>query len=624
MKKVSTILTSLLALFSLSLPMFAPAAAQAQTTSLFCYTFATNLGEGHAMSAANANALQQALVAQGLWNVNTPITSYTDAVASAVTGFQEKYAAQILTPNELSYGTGYVGASTREELNSLYGCSVASSAISATSLGSQTFACPSGWTCTPPPTSTQTYACPTGWTCIPLTTVTTSSSSNSASANFHLDVSSPSGESSQTSAVPIMVFNILAPNETVYLNSLTANISTSGIGNVTNAYLYANGTQIATASVLDGTAQFNSISSIAVEPGTEQLYTLAVDTVNADDLIVTAVVYPASIGVSTATGPVSVLGGAYGNPITVVGTGTSVSAYSNSASTDATNDDNSNGPTNAVSVTSGGFGSPTWSPNPQPTGIGPGNPSLNLIGDTAITWPITFTVNSGSSPIYISATPNSAVFLGEIVSGATPVRTIDSITAGASVSGDTNTGLGTGSTGSFMVPANSNRTFTVTATLDNSGNTNPATEGGLQFNEVYYSSNPTPAGTVANVSSESAYNYGLGSQSPLVTLSGEVPITSTASRSCDTSTTFCVSPAQSRTFNFNLSAGGGGPVTLQTVQALAPGSQDVLITSPSGAVSGDTSTTFLIPPSTTRAFDFTITAGVNPVTISNSQVLDVQ
>jgi len=190
--------------------------------------------------------------------------------------------------------------------------------------------------------------------------------------------------------------------------------------------------------------------------------------------------------------------------------------------------------------------------------------------------------------------------------------------------GDTNEGAGANATGSFIVPANSSRTFTVTATLDNSGNTEAATDAVLQFNDVYYSLNSTPAGSVTDASLESSYDYGLGAQSPYVTLSGQVTINSTSgSMGCDTSTTFCVSPAQSRTFSFNLTAGGGGPVNVQSVQSLAPGSQDVLLTSPSGAMPGDTSTAFMIQPSTTRTFKFTITAGVNPVTISSSQSLQL-
>jgi len=47
---------------------------------------------------------------------------FGESTASAVSGFQQKYADEILTPLGLKYGIGYVGGSTRKKLNSLYGC----------------------------------------------------------------------------------------------------------------------------------------------------------------------------------------------------------------------------------------------------------------------------------------------------------------------------------------------------------------------------------------------------------------------------------------------------------------------------------------------------------------------
>ena len=49
-------------------------------------------------------------------------TYFDEQLASYVSKFQEKYASEILTPNGLSNGTGFVGASTRAKLNRLYGC----------------------------------------------------------------------------------------------------------------------------------------------------------------------------------------------------------------------------------------------------------------------------------------------------------------------------------------------------------------------------------------------------------------------------------------------------------------------------------------------------------------------
>lgn len=83
-----------------------------------CYSFNTNLSIG--MSGSGVTALQTALQKDG---ESVKITgTFDDQTASAVSGFQQKYASQILTPNGLQYGTGYAGKSTRSELNSLFGC----------------------------------------------------------------------------------------------------------------------------------------------------------------------------------------------------------------------------------------------------------------------------------------------------------------------------------------------------------------------------------------------------------------------------------------------------------------------------------------------------------------------
>jgi len=95
-----------------------PAIAQT-TTQPWCHTFNQNLRVGD--TGLEVNALRQALSLDSQNNVGDG-AAFTDAVASAVTGFQQKYASDILAPNGLSYGTGYVGPSTRAKLNQLYGC----------------------------------------------------------------------------------------------------------------------------------------------------------------------------------------------------------------------------------------------------------------------------------------------------------------------------------------------------------------------------------------------------------------------------------------------------------------------------------------------------------------------
>lgn len=169
MKKLLTSLIStagaLVALFSLAVPLLAPVAVNAQTaqdsTSSTAYCFNNNMGESRPISSSDANALATILTEQGFWTSGTPITTYDDAVASAVSGFQEKYASAILTPNGLSYGTGYVGASTRTELNVLANCG-------SSSTPSQPVQCPAGYTCTPI-NQNPAPVCPAGWTCTPMT-----------------------------------------------------------------------------------------------------------------------------------------------------------------------------------------------------------------------------------------------------------------------------------------------------------------------------------------------------------------------------------------------------------------------------------------------------------------------
>jgi hypothetical protein len=93
-------------------------AAQGGSTASWCYTFNANLSIG--MSGSAITALQTALQKNG--ETVTANGTFDDQTAAAVSGFQDKYASTILTPNGLTNPTGYAGKSTRAELNSLYGC----------------------------------------------------------------------------------------------------------------------------------------------------------------------------------------------------------------------------------------------------------------------------------------------------------------------------------------------------------------------------------------------------------------------------------------------------------------------------------------------------------------------
>jgi hypothetical protein len=107
-----------------------PNLASAKT---WCHTFNTNLKIGD--RGDEATALRTALTKDGFSNVSTELGSndtagFDKSLASAVSAFQEKYKDEILTPNGLQNGTGFVGKSTRAKLNKLYGCVIIETPIS--------------------------------------------------------------------------------------------------------------------------------------------------------------------------------------------------------------------------------------------------------------------------------------------------------------------------------------------------------------------------------------------------------------------------------------------------------------------------------------------------------------
>ncbi len=88
----------------------------------WCHNFNTNLSQDS--SGSEVEALQIALEKEFFTiGINEKTNKYFgESTRLAVIGFQEKYAANILTPLGLTHGTGYVGIATRSKLNSLYGC----------------------------------------------------------------------------------------------------------------------------------------------------------------------------------------------------------------------------------------------------------------------------------------------------------------------------------------------------------------------------------------------------------------------------------------------------------------------------------------------------------------------
>jgi len=106
-------------------------ALQAQLAQLqsqpatWCHDFNVNLKIGD--TGSEVSALHTALSKDGFGaylEADKVNSEFGEGTVSAVTGFQQKYADEILTPWGLKYGTGFVGKTTRAKLNKLYRCEV--------------------------------------------------------------------------------------------------------------------------------------------------------------------------------------------------------------------------------------------------------------------------------------------------------------------------------------------------------------------------------------------------------------------------------------------------------------------------------------------------------------------
>jgi len=92
----------------------------------WCYDFNANLRIGDAGTAVCSlkTALQKEGFEAEVEKTEEGSCKFSEEMASAISGFQQKYADEILKPLDLKYGTGFLGKSTRAKLNKLFGCGV--------------------------------------------------------------------------------------------------------------------------------------------------------------------------------------------------------------------------------------------------------------------------------------------------------------------------------------------------------------------------------------------------------------------------------------------------------------------------------------------------------------------
>jgi len=299
---------------------------------------------------------------------------------------------------------------------------------------------------------------------------------------FSIDSSSPLAQVIQTqtgattNSIPLAIYDVQAQNSAATLQSLVMNIGVNGTVNAAPA------TPTAVYSTIQLTAggltYYGTVANTSGESGTVTFTNMNIPLAllqNVPLKIVGSVVSGINAVTSTtsiATATAGIVGGvdtSFNTP-TVQGNGTIVS----SVITYSTN--------SAITI--------------APGAVTAGASTVQNNSTVAQQYTYTFTVSAGASSLYLSANPAWAVatstspFVQGTASASTTAMT-QVLAVGNSLSGDTNTGVGTSASGSYVIPSNSSRTFTVSGTISNATNATNVSGAILAINGIYYSTSPT-------------------------------------------------------------------------------------------------------------------------------------
>jgi len=158
---------------------------------------------------------------------------------------------------------------------------------------------------------------------------------NNAQANLSVDAATPPTRTVPVSdtvngqylGLPILVFDVNAQNDSLHLHEVKVGVPAKGSGSIAAAYLYNGSTQVSSASIVNGVADFQNISDntvgASISANTTVPYTVKVDIAGLTTGSMTLVGSMANnqIIYNSSDNPANVIGTAQGNPITVVGTG---------------------------------------------------------------------------------------------------------------------------------------------------------------------------------------------------------------------------------------------------------------------------------------------------------------